>query len=69
MTGRAAPVSARCVNIAEPALPFVARVAFGFAAKQSLLQIPDPGMRCLQLGSKRCLALRALRLQLAQDLW
>jgi len=39
MARRATPLAARCVNIAKPALPFVARVAFGFAAKQALLQI------------------------------
>ena len=37
MTRRATALATRGVYLAEPALPFVARAAFGFTAKQALL--------------------------------
>ena len=69
MTGRAALLSsgARCRAIALAALACVPGVALAFVAKQALLQIPASGLSGLQLGLKRCLALGALRLHLAQD--
>jgi hypothetical protein len=67
MTGHITLMAPPSVSACVTTLALVSLIAFTFAPKQTLLQIPDPGLCRRKLCSQRILTLDALRLHLTQE--